>query len=85
MDPLWSPGACGAALADKPEALVAAEPQCAAQLSTCQAVHRAINRVAWRAAIGRCKTHTHTNIGVLICTLKGDDFFFLTAGLDMSK
>lgn len=60
MDPLWSPGAGGAALADKPEALVAAEPQRAAQLSTRQAVHRAINGVAWRAAVGRCETQTQT-------------------------
>lgn len=60
MDPLWSPGTCGAALADKPEALVAAETQRAAQLSTCQAVHRAIDGVAWRAAIGRYKTQTQT-------------------------
>lgn len=56
VDPLWSPGACGAALADEPESLVAAETQRAAQLSACQGVHRAIDRVAWRAAIGRYKT-----------------------------
>lgn len=39
VDPLWSPGTCGAALADEPEALVAAETQCAAQLCACQTVH----------------------------------------------
>lgn len=53
IDPLCSPGACGTALANKPEALVTAETQGAAQLSACQTVHCAINRVVWRAAVGR--------------------------------
>lgn len=55
VDPLCSPGARGAALANKPEALVTAETQCAAQLSACQTVHCAIYRVVWRAAVGRYK------------------------------
>lgn len=55
MDPLCTPGTCGAALADESVALVAAETQRAAQLSAHQAVHRAVYGVVWRAAIGRCK------------------------------
>ncbi len=54
VDPLCSPGARGTALANQPEALVAAETQCAAQLSACQTVHCAIYRAVWRAAVGRC-------------------------------
>ncbi len=53
VDPLCSSGACGTALANKPEPLVTAETQGAAQLSTCQTVHCAIYRAVWRAAVGR--------------------------------
>lgn len=55
VDPLCSPGACGAALADKSEALVTAETQGASQLGACEAVHCAIYRVIWWAAVGRCE------------------------------
>lgn len=53
VDPLCSPGTCGAALTNKPKALVTAETQGAAQLSACKTVHCAIYRVVWRAAVGR--------------------------------
>lgn len=35
VDPLGSPSTCGTALANKPEALITAETQCAAQLCAC--------------------------------------------------
>lgn len=53
MGPLRRPGARGAALADEPEAVVAAEAQRAAQLGPRQGVHRAIDGRARRAAVGR--------------------------------
>lgn len=53
VDPLRRPGARGAALANKPEALVAAEAQGAAQLRARQAVHRAVHGAVRRAAVGR--------------------------------
>lgn len=62
VDPLCSPGACGTALANKPEALVTVEPQAAAQLSACQTVHGAIYRVVWRAAVGRYKKKKRVEI-----------------------
>lgn len=54
VDPLCGPGARGAALADEPKALVAAETQRASQLRPRQTVHGAVFRVVGRAAVGRC-------------------------------
>lgn len=55
VDALCSPGARGTALANEPKALVATETQRVAQLCACQAVHRAVYGVVWRAAISRYK------------------------------
>lgn len=53
VDPLRCPGACGAALTNEAEALVAAETQRAAQLGPSQTVHGAVFRVVRGAAVGR--------------------------------
>lgn len=64
VDPLCSPGACGTALANKPEPLVTAETQGTAQLSASQTVHCAIYRVVWRAAVGRYAKRKETGKGI---------------------
>lgn len=55
VDPLRCPHAGGAALPDKPEALIAVEAQGAAQLGARQAVHAAVHGAVRRAAVGRCE------------------------------